>query len=345
MSKNEKYGSFPEYIVHIIGWGVIFLFPLFFNSNREDEPFNFIEYVRHSIVPGAFCLVFYINYLLLVPRYMFRGKFMAFIVINSVIIMIFCAMTQIFSFKFAPGPPPPDPMIKAGRSPHLMLFLRDMVSMVLVTGLAAAIRMGNRIAEVEEARKEAEMQNLKSQINPHFLLNTLNNIYALIEFDPLKAQTAVQELSRLLRYALYDIKQNLVPMHKEISFIHNYIALMEIRLPDDVRISTAIDVSEDSTTLVPPLLFISLIENAFKHGISSTGNNFIRIRIFENEREIHCEIVNSCHPKNSSDKSGSGIGLEQVQKRLDLMYKGKYRWDKGEDSGQKEYHSYLVLKK
>ena len=97
MSKNEKYGSFPEYIVHIIGWGVIFLFPLFFNSNREDEPFNFIEYVRHSIVPGAFCLVFYINYLLLVPRYMFRGKFMAFIVINSVIIMIFCAMTQIFS--------------------------------------------------------------------------------------------------------------------------------------------------------------------------------------------------------------------------------------------------------
>ena len=120
---------------------------------------------------------------------------------------------------------------------------------------------------------------------------------------------------------------------------------MELRLPANVQVDTDIDVSPASNTPMAPLLFISLIENAFKHGISPSGESFIRIRLFETEKEIHCEIVNSSYPKNAEDKSGSGIGLAQVQKRLDIMYEGKYLWDKGNDPDNKEYHSYLILKK
>lgn len=92
-------------------------------------------------------------------------------------------------------------------------------------------------------------------------------------------------------------------------------------------------------------LFFSLIENAFKHGISPSGKNYINIRLKETPTEIQCLIRNSSHPKNSRDKSGSGIGLTQVKKRLDIMYEGKYFWDKGEDPDRQEYHSYLILKK
>ena len=130
--------------------------------------------------------------------------------------------------------------------------------MILVAGLAAALRLGKQLNEMENARKEVEMANLKSQINPHFLLNTLNNIFALISFDTAKAQKAVLELSRLLRYALYEIRENTVPLHKEVDFIRSYIALMELRVPDNVSVVTDIDIDPESSTPVAPLLFISL---------------------------------------------------------------------------------------
>ncbi len=130
--------------------------------------------------------------------------------------------------------------------------------------------------EAERNRTEAELKNLRNQLNPHFLLNTLNNIYALIAFDTDKAQQAVQELSKLLRYVLYDNQQTYVPLGKETDFIRNYIELMRIRLSSNVQMTTQIDILPDSQTLIAPLIFISLIENAFKHGISPTERSFIQ---------------------------------------------------------------------
>lgn len=115
-------------------------------------------------------------------------------------------------------------------------FVRDILSLIFTIGLSAAIRMSARWGQAEAARREAEksrteaeLKNLRNQLNPHFLLNTLNNIYALIAFDSDKAQQAVQELSKLLRYVLYDNQQNYVPLCKEVDFIRNYIELMRIR--------------------------------------------------------------------------------------------------------------------
>ncbi|GAA6242653.1 hypothetical protein F030043B2_16950 [Bacteroides fragilis] len=234
--------------------------------------------------------------------------------------------------------------------PGWIFFVRDILSLIFTIGLSAAIRMSARWGEAEAARREAEksrteaeLKNLRNQLNPHFLLNTLNNIYALIAFDSDKAQQAVQELSKLLRYVLYDNQQNYVPLCKEVDFIRNYIELMRIRLSGNVEVITQLDIQPDSQTKIAPLIFISLIENAFKHGISPTELSFIHILISENKEEIRCEIRNSCHPKTNMDKSGSGIGLEQVSKRLELSYPGRYRWDKAISEDGKEYISKLLI--
>lgn len=119
---------------------------------------------------------------------------------------------------------------------------------------------------------------------------------------------------------------------------------MRIRLSANVRVETKIDVRPDSRTEIAPLIFISLIENAFKHGISPTEPSFIRIHFSESPGEIHCEITNSYHPKSVADKSGSGIGLEQVRKRLELTYPGHYDWQQGVSEDMKEYKSILIIK-
>ena len=174
--------------------------------------------------------------------------------------------------------------------------------------------------ELEKSRAEAELQNLKSQLNPHFLFNTLNNIYSLIAFSPERAQEAVHDLSRLLRYVLYDSSQPMVPLEKELDFIRNYVELMRIRLPEHVKLTTDISAATPETQ-VAPLLFISLIENAFKHGVSHNKPSFIDLKIHQEGTRIVCSIRNSDFPKdNGQDKSGSGIGLQNLSRRLELLY-------------------------
>ena len=215
--------------------------------------------------------------------------------------------------------------------PGWLFFLRDMLSLVFTIGLSAAIRMSARWTQNEAARKEAErnraeaeLKNLRNQLNPHFLLNTLNNIYALIAFDSDKAQQAVQELSKLLRYVLYDNQQTYVPLCKEVDFIRNYIELMRIRLSANVQMITKFDIQPDS--------------------ISPTESSFVSIHLSENDKEVICEIRNSNHPKTVEDKSGSGVGLEQVSRRLEILYPGAYTWSKGISKDEKVYESRLSIK-
>ena len=154
---------------------------------------------------------------------------------------------------------------------------------------------------------------------------------------------AVQELSKLLRHVLYDNQQTYVSLGKEMDFIRNYIELMRIRLSSNVKVETYINIDPDNRTEIAPLIFISLIENAFKHGISPTEPSFIRIVFSETNGEVKCEITNSYHPKAETDKSGSGIGLEQVSKRLALIYPGRYKWERKISEDKKEYSSKLVI--
>lgn len=320
MGENKK---IVQILIHVIGWGIIFCFPLFFASKGGNE-ITWGWYLGYFFVPVAFMAVFYTNYLGLIDRFLFRKKLVSFIVLNIILILVvgICLSAwQDYHFVHYAGA-----VERRPGPPKLMFIIRDYTLMVLVAALSVAIKMtGNwykmqaEQKELERGRVEAELKNLKSQLNPHFLFNTLNNIYSLISFSPERAQHAVHDLSRLLRYVLYDNNQNFVPLMKEIEFVRNYIALMKIRLPQQVKVET--DIYAESDMMVAPLLFISLIENAFKHGVSPVAPSFILISLkTEPGGWMVCRIENSFFPKSREDKSGSGIGLENLRRRLNLLY-------------------------
>ncbi len=324
--------SVLEYVIHIISWVLIFGFPLIFMSSDGDGV-HWWKFLMHCTVPLCFFTLFYVNYIWLVPHHLFDGRPKPYLLSNALLTVCLLVLLH-FGQEMLSTLLPPRPEGKL-LPPRWLFLLRDGVMMIFVVGLATAIRTGLRWRETEERlsraereKTEAELCNLKNQLNPHFLLNTLNNIYALIAFDSEQAQAAVRELSRLLRYVLYENNNDLVPLEKEYDFIHSYVELMRIRLaPDTTTVELQLE-SEDSIRLqVAPLLFISLIENAFKHGISPQGPNYISIRITGRaDGSIYCCICNSNHPKDAHDKSGSGIGLEQVRRRLELIYPSRYEW-------------------
>ena len=316
------------WLIHLIGWGIMFGFPFFFAS-REGNPITFQWYLGYVFVPVAFMLVFYVNYFWWIDRVLFRKKLFQFILLNILLISAICfCLDALMHFYF-------QHFIKAAFSGHpgppkVMVISRDFMLMGLTAGLSVAIRvtgnwykMETERKELEKGRVEAELKSLKNQLNPHFLFNTLNNIYSLIAFNPETAQHAVHDLSRLLRYILYENNQNRVPLAKEIEFIDNYIALMKIRLPQEVIVET--EIYAERNVEIAPLLFITLVENAFKHGVSPTAPSFISIELHTvGEGEVFCQVENSYFPKKREDKSGSGIGLENLRKRLTLLYPGRY---------------------
>ncbi|WP_251620779.1 sensor histidine kinase [Odoribacter lunatus] len=315
-----------QILIQVIGWGIIFCFPLFFASK---EWISWQSYLGYFFVPVAFMFVFYSNYFLLIDRLLFRKKLWQFILLNILVILLvevgLDEWMDYYNAHFTSWKPTrPHP-------PKSMFVIRDYALMILVAALSVAIKMTVNWYRLEAGRKEsekrrieAELKNLKSQLNPHFLFNTLNNIYSLISFSPEKAQHAVHDLSRLLRYVLYEDSQHSVLLIKEIEFINNYIALMKIRLSQQVKVET--DISIESNMTVAPLLFITLIENAFKHGVDPMESSFIRIHLrTEQPGRIICRIENSFFPKRQNDKSGSGIGLENLRKRLELLYPGRHR--------------------
>ena len=342
-------------MLHILCWAVLFIVPLFIHGSSEDWTMVWHRYMRGLGATVSYMLVFYLNYLWIVPRYMLKKKdWKMFLFINVLVLVagqLGVDLWHVIINSFMPELIDKGPRMSGKFSKMPRYFYGSLVN-VLFIALAVAVRMYQRWQHLEEARKEAEaarteaeLSNLRNQLNPHFLLNTLNNIYALIAFDQDKAQTAVGELSKLLRHVLYENQQDFVPLCKEADFMRNYIELMKIRVTDHVKIEDNIDVAPNDSTPVAPLLFISLIENAFKHGISPQGTGQIRIDLSQADGDITCEIHNTCYPKRENDKSGSGIGLEQVSRRLELMYPDRYTWEKGKTEDGKEYYSKITIKK
>ena len=337
--------------IHLICWGLLLAFPLFMYRQGDTMTDVTRHYLRSLGGTVSWMLIFYLNYVYLVPKLLFVNKRKRFAVCNVLAIFALVALMtwwwHIIGTTFPNSTPRPE---NFNAPPRWTRFVQMSFMLVLVVGLSVAVRMSQRWHKLQEAKMEAEqtridaeLKNLRNQLNPHFLLNTLNNIYALIAFDPDKAQTAVGELSKLLRHALYDNQKRFVPLYKEVEFIKNYIELMKIRVTDNVKIDTHINIAADDSTPIAPLIFISLIENAFKHGISQSGDGEISISMSNNDNNIKCEIVNTNHPKRDNDKSGSGIGLEQVAKRLELMYPDRYSWEKGIDKETNKYYSKIIL--
>jgi two-component sensor histidine kinase len=249
-----------------------------------------------------------------------------------------------------PGPPPD--MRHEKRMNHISILsaLRDSINFAFAIFVAYSMRSQQHIGrlrqkrqEAEVARRDAELRSLRNQISPHFLLNTLNNIYALAAIDAERTQGAVMQLSKMLRHMLYDNQTEMVTLRSEADFIRSYIDLMRLRLASNVKVEAEFNIDENANTLVAPLLFISLVENAFKHGVSSTEPCIIKIELTEINGDIICNITNSNHPKQSNDHSGHGVGLSLVQQRLDMVYPNRYTWTKGVGNDGL-YHSVIQLR-
>ena len=338
-----------EILVHAAVWAILFLLPLTFLSRSNG--FNLLQYLMVSMSTFLMMGVFYTNFLWLTPHYFVKGKHRYYWLFNIVMVVGLGILLHYWmSFThdlFDTG------FHKRHHDPSaldtLFFILRDIFNLSVSAAVATTIVLAMRWQKAETARKDAEtaraqaeLSNLRSQINPHFLLNTLNNIYALTAFDPTKAQEAIQELSRMLRHILYDNQQPAVPLKDEVEFLQNYIKLMRIRLPESVEVKYELAIKNPDVT-VAPMLFISLVENAFKHGISPTEHSFIHIRMEADEKTITCDIHNSNHPKTASDNSGHGIGLQQVQRRLDIAYPGHYEWQRGTSDEGRVYQSKITL--
>lgn len=239
------------------------------------------------------------------------------------------------------GNPPPKPNgddnpreLRNGEPP---IMIQTKLSKVFVAILIMGVNLGimlyfkqrrreDNLQELKQEKLQQELEYLKYQINPHFFMNTLNNIHALVDIDPDKAKSTIIELSRLMRYVLYESSKPTVLLSKEIDFLQQYIALMRLRYTD--RVAIEVKMPEDVPGVeVPPLLFISFIENAFKHGVSYEQDSFVRIKMQLQDGYLNFFCENSQLPKDKrgvAKDSHSGIGLENVSKRLKLIFGNDY---------------------
>lgn len=317
-------------LCHVALWAFMFLSPLTF---WRGTGIKFMQYLMYCMQPAMLMIVFYLNYLYLAPKLFVAGKHRYDLLINLAMISVFSIAlhywTDYANDLYGVHQRFDDTINDVAN------IMREGLNFCIFAGGSTALALARKwvtaeqkLRESETARVQSELKNLRSQINPHFLLNTLNNIYALTAIDQTRAQNAIQQLSKMLRHLLYDNQEREVTLADEMQFIENYIALMKIRLSQNVEVTFHRQVALPGIK-VAPLIFISLIENAFKHGVSPVEPSFVHISITATEHNITCQIENSNHPKSRDDRSGHGIGLSQVQRRLDLSYPGCYTWEKG----------------
>ena len=335
----------------IVIWIPLFLIPILYAPHGHTTWQNDLSFY---IVPLSMMAVAYINYFVLAPM-LLKGSKKEFWVINTILI-VFLSVLQHEWLYYTSGEQslityPYQVSIKEEEVyPHVFFIIRNIFNLSLCAGVATSILMAQRWAKAEKERREAEtamtkaeLVNLRQQVNPHFLLNTMNNIYALTAFDTEKAQKAIIDLSKMLRHILYDNQQPYICLKEEVEFLHNYVELMMIRIPENVEIKRECDIPDNCNIHVAPMIFISLLENAFKHGISPEQKNFIHIKLEANNERIIFSIENSNYPKGETERNGHGIGLKQVERRLELAYPGKYKWEKGFDSNKNIYSTKIII--
>ncbi|MFV8324839.1 sensor histidine kinase [Flavobacterium sp. ZS1P14] len=296
--------------------------------------------------------VFYLTYKIVVPKLLFQGKNGFFFIAICLLLLSVLYISDSFDtllnldailrkhFK-----------ISVKDNQHgLISNLSEIIITLLIVGASTVISVAKKLQAETEMRQSLEKEKvtselsfLKSQINPHFFFNILNSIYALAGTENQPAREAIYTLSHMMRYVLYDTKNNLTTLSKEIGFVEDYLKLMELRITDKVQVIFEKPASIKEVE-VAPMLFLPFVENAYKHGISGIYPSYIYIGIEQSEKFIQIEVRNSIFENQTLNKEESnGIGLINTRRRLDLIYPGKYELVTNEDLLQKEYSVILKL--
>ncbi len=325
MNKNRNI----TVLSHVLVWLMLFSMPYLLSYSQEQE-LNRI--IAHFWIPLVFsAVVFYSNYFVLVDRFLFTKKLFWFIAINVVLIIIFILLKEFIEDSFFQELARKRTEKNDRNGPPFKMFVYiQMLSYMAPVLFSIALKSTQRWVKTEAERKEAinfklksELQHLHYQLQPHFFFNSLNNIYALVDISPEQAKTSIHSLSKLMRYMLYETNVELVPLSKEIDFMKKYIDLMKLRVSDKTVVNYNFP-DQETGIKIAPLLFISLIENAFKHGVSASQASTIEITLTCNEKNVLFTVKNDNFPKRTDDKSGSGIGIPNIEKRLELLYPKKH---------------------
>ena len=329
-----------ETLVYLFVWLLVFLVPIMGSKMLGEEHVNlgniFISWRKIS----PYFLLFLINNTLLVPRLLLRHRYLFYILCDLAVIIAIFGIVDIYERNLVAGISDIETMIDNRKASFTDLaFQWNILLGIFMTGTDASIKLLYRamsdereMEELKHQNLQAELDYLKYQINPHFFMNTLNNIHALIDIDAEGAKDTVIELSKMMRYVLYDSEQQGISLQRDLQFLRNYIRLMRIRYPEDLDITVDCDERAAARISVPPLLLIVFVENAFKHGVASGHPSFIRIAVRPEGERVVCTVVNSKRPAPSRPGLGAhpaaaGVGLKNVRKRLDLIYGDAYGLD------------------
>ena len=334
--KNDKYSRL-ELTIYVFSWVFAFSLPVLlqvYDVLSGDIPeFHWDEVLRslNLLLPGF--LIFLLNNYVLLPR-LFWGhkKVWYFVILIAILVAVWCLHTPPHGPMHGPVPPElsqsmPESAATLAPPPHFDIFLITKMVIILCVLFAnfgvklyiKSLRSEMQMLNIQNEKMQQELKSLKYQISPHFLMNTLNNIQSLIESNPETAYQTIQKLSKMMRYLLYDNNTHDVALAQEVKFMQNFIDLMKIRYPSTVKISAEFPENVDGID-VPPLLFISFIENAFKYGVSYTADSMISVSLSIDGDRINFYCANFCSQDTQSDKNRSGIGLKNVKRRLELIY-------------------------
>lgn len=280
-----------------------------------------------------YTILFYLNYFVLIERLFFKKRTVLFIVVNISLITLFSLLREFIESTFFQDIVREASKVNDETRPSFRMFIyMQMLSYMPPLLFAIAIKTTKRWAKAESERKEAdnyklqsELQHLHYQLQPHFFFNSLNNIYSMVDISPDQAKKSIHSLSKLMRFMLYETNMEKISLSKEIDFMKKYIDLMKLRISDKTEVICNFP-TEETGIQIAPLCFISLIENSFKHGVSASKESQIHINMSCDGKTVLFTIENDNFPKKGDDKSGSGIGLKNLEKRLELIYTGKHRF-------------------
>ncbi|MEI6123392.1 MAG: histidine kinase [Bacteroidota bacterium] len=347
-------------LLHLAVWLILFALPVIFYPGNMAS-FDIIFRLNWFFLFFA-GVIFYLNYFFLVKLLVFDKKLHWFILINLILVASFTFFNNLL-LEWRPGDmllhlPPPNRDGFEGPPPHhdrfffkpdgKFMFLRNGSTYIIPVIVSLALRVIAQLRKTETEKKEiqnqhlqSELLHLKHQLQPHFLFNSLNNIYALVDISPEKSKEAIHGLAKLIRYLLYETNSEYVELSKEIDFLKQYIQLMRLRLNENTSVIASFP-NDTHNFKVAPLLFLPLIENAFKYGVFATQQSDIIINMKLFHQEIDFITQNSFTREVISEKTESGIGIENLKKRLSLLYPSNYQFTCEQSKGV--YTAHLVIK-
>jgi hypothetical protein len=324
-------------LLHTIGCIGFLAIPLLISPDitKGFDIFRVGPFRRDLVFFALLLLFFYAAYYYLIPKFYFTRKYAVFILaaLGAFAVMYFVA--SLFEMHH-PGPPrggmagmPPPPQQHGpppGMRPgHFLIRFAgySLFPFLIVFVSALLLRIRSRLQEYEKEKNRAELSYLKAQINPHFLFNSLNSIYALALEKSDLAPEAVLKLSGMMRYVLNDAKQEFVPLEKEIAYITDYVALQEIRLGDTATIKYTVT-GNTLGSKIAPMLVIPFVENAFKYGVNPEQKSEIGIGVNTSDGVFHMHVINHKVKTLSYPEEKNEIGLENTKQRLQLVYPGRH---------------------